>query len=221
MAIAWFVDGSFVSKLWGKAFASYDDQARKMVWSKTLDWLKLRLYIEQEFNDRVEEAYYFDADPDPPTAARNAFHNWLAFAPPTGPGLRVKIYWLQSKPMNWPQSWGGGPVTHSNGRQLVLTQQKAVDVGLAFHLMRSHAKRKWDKLALCAGDGDFHEIVQHLVENEDVNMAIIGSESSISMELRPYARKGIFDIVALSEELRKTKVEVPEMKISEDEQLAQ
>lgn len=213
MAIAWFVDGSFVSKLWGKAFSSFDEHARRVVWSKQLDWLKLRLHIERLFDDRVEEAYYFDADPDPPTAARNAFHNWLAFAPPTGPGLRVKIYWLQQRQMVWPNSWGGGPVTHPlNGKQLILTQQKAVDVGLAFHLMRSHAKRKWDKLALCAGDGDFHEVVQHLVENEDVNVALVGGESSISMELRPYARKGIVDIVMLSEDLKKGRAEVPEMR---------
>jgi uncharacterized LabA/DUF88 family protein len=160
MSIAWFVDGSFVSKLWSAQFARYDEQLRKRVWSKTLDYLKLRLYIEQQFNDRIEEAYYFDADPNPPTAGRDAFHNWLAFQPPTGPGLRVKIYWLQTKQLYWPKPLGGEAVVHpTSGKQYVLTQQKAVDVGLAFHLMRSHGKRRWDKLALCAGDGDFHEVV--------------------------------------------------------------
>ena len=69
-----------------------------------------------------------------------------------------------------------------------LIQQKAVDVGLAFHLMRSHSHRKWSKLFLAAGDSDFHEAVQHLVEHEDVDLVLIGTPNSISNELRPYAR---------------------------------
>ena len=43
------------------------------------------------------------------------------------------------------------------------------------------------KLFLAAGDGDFHEVVQHLVENEGVSVILIGALGTISTELRPYA----------------------------------
>ena len=69
-----------------------------------------------------------------------------------------------------------------------LTQQKAVDVGLTFHLMRSFGHRKWKRLFLAAGDSDFHEVVQHLVEHEDVDLVLIGTGNTISGELLPYAR---------------------------------
>lgn len=39
-----------------------------------------------------------------------------------------------------------------------------------------------------AGDSDFHEAIQHLVEHEDVNLVLIGTLQTISQELRPYAR---------------------------------
>lgn len=84
---------------------------------------------------------------------------------------------------------GGGPVVHpGNKRQYELTQQKAVDVGLAFHLMRSYGHRQWRTLFLAAGDGDFHEAVQHLVEHRDVAVILIGTTSSMSRELLPYAQ---------------------------------
>ena len=73
-------------------------------------------------------------------------------------------------------------------RHFELIQQKAVDVGLAFHLMRSHSDRKWRTLFLAAGDGDFQEVVQHVVENEDVQWILIVREQTLSGELLPYAR---------------------------------
>jgi uncharacterized LabA/DUF88 family protein len=101
----------------------------------------------------------------------------------------VKRYWLQRRPLQWPASWGGGPVLHpKTGAAYELVQQKAVDVGLAFHLIRSHTHSKWQKLMLAAGDADFHEVVQHLVENEGVELVLIGSVDTISSELLPYAR---------------------------------
>jgi uncharacterized LabA/DUF88 family protein len=75
-----------------------------------------------------------------------------------------------------------------SARHFELVQQKAVDVGLAFHLMRSFGRRKWRRLFLAAGDSDFHEVVQHLVEHEDVELVLIGSSETISGELLPYAR---------------------------------
>lgn len=175
---AWFIDGAYVFKVW---------QGLKS--GARLDYLKLRSYLETTFAERIDDAYYFNADSDPPNAKANAFHSALSYPPPDGPGIRVKLYWLQKRPLFWPASWGGGPVLHPvTSQHYELTQQKAVDVGLAFHLMRSFGHRKWKRLFLAAGDSDFHEAVQHLVENEDVELVLIGTTSTISGELLPYAR---------------------------------
>ncbi len=177
MSIGFFVDGSFVYK-------AYPD---------SIDYLKLRQLIETDLGDTVDEAYFFNADDDPPKATK--FNNYLTLPPPKGPGFRLKIYWLSRKKLFWPQSLGGQPVLHPNDSsiQFELIQQKGVDVGLAFHLVRSFHKRHWTKLVLCAGDGDFHEPVQTLVEAENVDLYLVGPVSSISQELRPYAKK-IYEI---------------------------
>ena len=175
---AWFIDGAYLYKVW---------QSLKR--GDRLDYLKLRSHLEATFSEGIEDAYYFNADPDVASAKQNAFHSALAYLPPDGPGIRVKLYWLQKKALFWPTSWGGGPVLHpETQRHFELVQQKAVDVGLAFHLMRSHGQRKWKTLFLATGDGDFHEVVQHLVEHEDVQLILIGSEQTMSGELLPYAR---------------------------------
>ena len=177
-AAAWFIDGAYLYKVW---------QSLKR--ADRLDYLKLREYLERTFATAIDDAYYFNSDPDVASAKQNAFHSALAYRPPDGPGIRVKLYWLQKRSLSWPTSWGGGPVLHpESGRHFELIQQKAVDVGLAFHLMRSHGHRKWRTLFLAAGDSDFHEVVQHLVENEGVQLILIGSEQTISGELMPYAR---------------------------------
>lgn len=179
MAIGWFVDGAYLGKVWQQAAPG-----------QKLSYLRLRNFIEHELGDTIDEAYYLDADPDPPTAKSNAFHNALAYPPPSGPGLRVKLYWLAKRQLFWPSHMGGGPVVHpTTGIQYELTQQKGVDVGLAFHLLRSYTNRGWSKVALCGGDGDFYEVAQYLVEVKNVDMYIVGSIATISEDLRPYARR--------------------------------
>jgi uncharacterized LabA/DUF88 family protein len=176
---AWFIDGAYVYKVW-----------QGLRRADRLDYLELRRHLETAFADRIDEAYYFNADTDPPNAKANAFHSALSYPPPDGPGIRVKLYWVQKRQLFWPSSWGGGPVLHpETARPFELTQQKAVDVGLAFHLMRSYGHRKWKRLFLAAGDSDFHEAVQHLVEHEDVELILVGTPGTISGELLPYARR--------------------------------
>jgi uncharacterized LabA/DUF88 family protein len=172
--------------------------------SDRLDYSKLRNQLESTFQVSIDEAYYFSADPVPPNAGVNAFHNALSYPPPHGPGLRVKLYWLQRRALNWPAAWGGGPIIYpKNGQQFELIQQKAVDVGLAFHLMRSYQQRKWRKLFLAAGDSDFHEVIQHLAENEGVDLVLIGSLETISNELLPYARS-VIQLSELAEQLARS-----------------
>jgi uncharacterized LabA/DUF88 family protein len=190
MSAAWFVDGEYVNRVW--LLLNRNDY---------LDYMKLRHYLEATYCDapskeRIEDAYYFSADSDPPTARTNAYHNALAYPPPIGPGLRVKLEWLSKKKLFWPKSMGGAPVLHpTTGAQYELTQQKAVDVSLAFHLTLSYSNRKWRRLFFAGGDGDFKTPIQYLVEFENVELVLIGSMTTISEELRPYAR----DIVKLDE----------------------
>jgi uncharacterized LabA/DUF88 family protein len=192
-AAAWFIDGAYLFKAW-----------QNLKRADRLDYSKLRTHLENTFGTPIEEAYYFNAVADLANAKADAFHSALAYPPPDGPGLRVKLYWLQKKALFWPNSWGGGPVIHAeSGRHFELIQQKAVDVGLAFHLMRSHQQRRWQKLYLAAGDSDFHEVVQHLVENEGVDLFLIGSEGTISGELLPYAR-AVLKVADVAEQICRT-----------------
>lgn len=174
MAIGLFIDGAYVYKV----FQPYD-----------MDYKKLRDYVEAELNDEIDEGYFFNAEDESPKAQR--LHNAIAYPPPDGPGLRVKIYWLHKRPLYWPRSLGGMPVMHPeiSDLQYEIKTQKAVDVGLVYHMVRSFHKRKWNKLVLAAGDADFYEPVQHLVETEGVDLYLVGSINTISQEIRPYARK--------------------------------
>ena len=176
---AWFVDGAYLFKVW-----------QNLNRGDRLDFVLLRQHLESKFHVEIADSYYFNADADPPTAKTNRFHTALTYPPPGGPGLRVKLYWLQKRLLYWPTKLGGGgPVVHpTTGQQFELTQQKAVDVGLAFHLMRSYGHRQWRTLLLAAGDSDFHEVIQHLVEHLDVAVILIGTMNSISSELLPYAQ---------------------------------
>jgi uncharacterized LabA/DUF88 family protein len=183
VSAAWFVDGEYLNKIW-----------QSLRRTDNLDYVKLRQHLEANFLDtglqeRIEDAYYFNADQDPPTARTNSYHNALAYPPPGGPGLRVKLEWLSRKQLFWPKGMGGGPVMHpTQNVQYELTSQKAVDVSLAFHLILSYSNRKWRKLFFGAGDGDFKTPIQYLVEFMNVDLFLIGSMATISEELRPYAR---------------------------------
>lgn len=176
MSVGLFIDGAYVAS----------------IFPGRIDYVALRAFLERELEDVVEEAYYFDAAIDSRT---QRFHNALAYPPPNGPGFRVKVYWLSKKKLFWPKSLGGAPVLHPADptKQFELWTQKAVDVGLAYHMTRSFHQRRWSKLVLASGDADFHEPVQHFVEVENVDLYLVGASNSISHELRPYARR-IFEI---------------------------
>lgn len=189
MPAAWFVDGGYAFHAWN----SISDGGR-------MDYSLLRSLIEADAGERIGDAYYFDCDNDPPSAGQNAFHRFLSSPPPRGAGLRVKLYWLQTSVHEWPRHMGGGLVLHpETGERYITKTQKAVDVGFVFHLMRSFSKLGWDKLYLVAGDGDFHEAIQHLVENENVEVTVIGRPNSISGEIAPYVK--IVDFATIREKI--------------------
>ena len=176
MAVGLFIDGSYMYKCWNDR-------------DNLLDYKKIREVIEKELSDKIVEAYYFNADDDPPKFA--AQNNYLQKPYPTGPGLRVKIGWLNRKPLIWPDfmgTKGAIPVLHpETGEPYVQTTQKSVDVEFIYYLIKSFTNRRWDKLVIAAGDGDFSKPIQDLVENHGVELYIIGTPESISPELSVYA----------------------------------
>lgn len=184
MATALFIDGAYLMKA---------------VQPHHIDLVKLRRLVEDHAGETLDEAYFFNADDDPPRQAK--FTSFLQIPPPNGPGFKVKMYWLSRKLLYWPHALGGGPVLHPSATnpatgqpvQFEQTTQKAVDVGLAYHLIRSHSKRKWNTLYLAAGDSDFHEPIQALVEHENVDLFLIGSPKTISTQLRENER-GFIDV---------------------------
>lgn len=172
MAIGLFIDGSYMYR----------------IFPGQIDYVKFRMEIEKYLHDKIDEAYFFNADDDPTNAKK--FNYFLTIPPPNGPGFRVKIYWLSKKELKWPDKFGGQPVMHPDYPDLKyeLISQKAVDVGLAFHLIASYYRKKWDKLILVAGDGDFHEPIQFLVEGQNIELYIVGKAGSVSGELLPYGK---------------------------------
>lgn len=183
VSAAWFIDGGYLDHVW-TATGRTDK----------VDFLKLRRLIEtRHLGDpdvRIGDAYYFDADVQAVSGLGrlNQFHCALQYPPPNGPGLRVKRYWVTKQPLYWPASWGGGPVCHPDtGRHYELVRQKGVDVALATTLMRSFVHQRWHTLFLLAGDADFYEPVQYLVEQEGVRLVLVGSVKVTASCLLSYA----------------------------------
>ena len=190
---AWFVDGSYLYKVW-----------KNLNRGDRLDYVQLRRHLERKFEVEIADAYYFNAFPDPQTARTDPFHTILANPPPEGAGLCIKLYWLQERVLKWPPRLGGELVRHPDGELFKQTRQKGVDVGLAFHLMRSYGHRQWRTLLLATGDGDFHEVVQYLAEDLGVAVILVGTTNSISPKLLDCAQnveylETIADVVALSD----------------------
>jgi uncharacterized LabA/DUF88 family protein len=192
---ALFVDESFVYKIW------------KASEHGNINYTDLRRVLEEKYLDsesRITEAYYFNADDDPPKASTSAFNEQLKILYPNGPGFRVKLYWLSKKRIFWPSSMGGGQVVHpETGAPFVQATQKGVDVGLALHLIKSFHRRHWRTLFLAAGDGDFSEVIEYLVEEHGVDVYLIGAEGSVSVELQQYVR-GLIEIADIADEVRLT-----------------
>lgn len=180
---AWFVDGQYSWNCF-----------RSAIPSGRIDYAAMRRLIEEHAQAFIDEAYYFNADWDAGDSGRqDGFYTAISQPPPRGPGLRPKRYWVHRRALSWPRDMGGGPVLHpETGEQYQLTIQKAVDVGLAFHLMRSHARRGWDRLYLVAGDADFAEVITHLVEAEGVELVLMGTGGSLSADLLPLAREVLY-----------------------------
>ena len=193
MGAAWFVDGSYAYKCW-----------REVCPERPLDFKRLREAIERDAGEPLRENYYFNAESDPPSAKQDSFHKRIAIPAPEGAGLRLMLYWTQTKDLYWPKALGGQAVIHPTMTDVRYRQKthKGVDVGIGYHMARSFNQKDWDKLYLMAGDGDFAEVVHDLVKFGGVDVSVIGTRHTISSELGPWTRpiylEDHLDILALN-----------------------
>lgn len=166
--IGLFVDGSFLRKAWREqnagAILSYD---------------RLRSVIERETADRIAVAYWFDAQfPDAPPNDRQRAALLRA-------GFRVKTQYRVVR--ETVHDCSGRVVTDPLTNQPLQTyRQKGVDVGLARTIEHSQSTENWQHLVLAAGDADFAELIEDLVERRRVRVTMVGAERSISLAFRPF-----------------------------------
>jgi uncharacterized LabA/DUF88 family protein len=175
-----FADGSYLWKAWRAVSAS------------NVDYSRLLQLIVNRCDDAVSVAYYYDATH--PSVDASARVMALARA-----GFRVRTHYrVVREKVRWPD--GRSAIDPQTGEVLTVERQKGVDVGLALGIVKSLERDRWTKLALIAGDADFSELVQDLVEQHNVEVTLIGHRGSISHSLLPYARQ-IIDLRMVVSEL--------------------
>ncbi len=84
---------------------------------------------------------------------------------------------------------GRAVINPRSGTHASRLRQKGVDVGRALQLLQSHKRRHWRNLLLIAGDADFEQVVQQLVERQSVKLTPLGSPESTAAALASYAEQ--------------------------------
>ncbi len=170
MRALWLIDGSYLYK----AMREYQDNHSQFT-NLGVDYTKLKSEIKRIFAvDRID-CFYFNSTPDPATDAQNQFHTWLKSAEPNGPNIRVKLYGLKEKTMR----------CKSCKNIIKYKVQKGVDVGIATTALKIY--EKYNAIVLSAGDGDFEDFIEFLVEDKDLKLFIVGFNGSISPDIQQYS----------------------------------
>jgi uncharacterized LabA/DUF88 family protein len=146
------------------------------------DYLRLKHVLEGCIGAPFNQSFYLNSCGDPPSEAQNAFHTWLKTAPPQGPQMRVKLYKLKDLQVKCPSC----AATFS--REV----QKGVDVGIATLIVKLAARQHYDRLVLCAGDGDFEDAIAFAKEECGKEIVISGFHNSVSPDLQSYADRVIW-----------------------------
>jgi uncharacterized LabA/DUF88 family protein len=139
------------------------------------DYLKLRGELESRW--RIDEAYYLNSIQDPPTEQMLSFHTWLKSAPPKGPKIRVQLYRVKELDCLCP----------SCHNRFERTVQKGVDVGVATLILKLAHQQRYDRLILCAGDGDFEDAIEYVKSELHKELYLVGFQDTISADLQSYA----------------------------------
>ncbi|MFI0403748.1 MAG: NYN domain-containing protein [Cyanobium sp.] len=154
--------------------------------TRPFDYLKLKSELEHRNGGPIHEAYYLNSTRDPASDAQNGFHTWLKSAPPRGPKIRVQLYKLKDLHVSCPHC----------GTDFDREVQKGVDVGIATLIVKMAAQGAYDRLILCAGDGDFEDAISYVKSERLKEVWICGSQDNLSTDLQSYA-----DVVVWLEDL--------------------
>src|SRR3546814_19239266 len=70
--------------------------------------------------------------------------------------------------------------------------QKGVDVAIATLVLKLAIQNKYERLVLCAGDGDFEDAIKYVTSECGKELVLCGFGPSLSADLKSYARNVIF-----------------------------
>ncbi len=162
----WIVDGAYMFKATPIRF----------------DYLKLKKLLEAKVGTLFRESYYLISTDNNLSEGQDQFHTWLKSAPPKGPKMRVKLYKLKNHALECNQC----------GNLIEYKMQKGVDVGVATLIIKLATQNQYDRLILCAGDGDFEDAIEFVKETLQKEIWLCGFENSISSDLQSYANEVIW-----------------------------
>ena len=146
------------------------------------DYAKLKTELENANGAPFYESFHLNSTPNPPTDAQDAFHTWIKMAPPKGPKMRVQLYKLKDLHCECPTCH------HQFERQV----QKGVDVAIATLLIKLAVQKKYDRVILSAGDGDFEDAVEYVKDEFRKEFWLAGFNGSVSADLQSYADNTIW-----------------------------
>jgi uncharacterized LabA/DUF88 family protein len=91
--------------------------------------------------------------------------------------MRVQLYKIKDMHCDCPKCG------HLFDRQV----QKGVDVGIATLLIKLAVQKKYDRVILSTGDGDFEDAVEYVKSEFGKEIWIAGFDGSVSADLQSYA----------------------------------
>ena len=168
MASILIVDGDYLFKA-AKQYGHYD-------------YRKLKLLLEGLVGERFSESYYLNAiDPINPDA-QAGFHKWMRSPEPSGGGFTVKLYQVKGLDCVCPKC----------DEHFQRNVQQGVDIGIATLILSLGAEERYDKVILCAGDGDFEDAIAYAVGKLRKTFVRVGFSHSLASRLQPYASSTVF-----------------------------
>jgi len=166
VATVWIVDGAYLMKGAPGRF----------------EYVKLKKELEKINGGPFIESFYLNSTPNPSTDQQDAFHSWIKMAAPKGPKMRVQLYKLKDMHCECP----------SCGHRFERPVQKGVDVAIATLLIKLAVQKKYDRVILSAGDGDFESAVEYVKDELGKEFWVAGFNGSVSADLQSYANNTIW-----------------------------
>lgn len=150
--------------------------------TRKIDYLKLKKTIEEVFETKIGEGYYFNSYVNgKQNDEQDKFHNWLKTAEPHGPKIQVLLY----------------PLKESHTRcsncnfDAVKMVQKGVDVAIASTLCRLSFTNPGTVFFIIAGDGDLKDALD-TAKLSGAKMISFGFKATMSPEIQAASHEVFF-----------------------------